>query len=310
MENSIPDAVPLSPESVGTDPSTTSQEDLRPEMRTTSEEDAKVDKNAGVVPPLEPNFEDNLNERYEKEKTMLRIQLERELQELTIPELIEQLRAVRNAKEVPRAVVVKHREDDEETYSIVSNLTTPDEIASLATNDSSMPLSKSSSDPRALGNPNRLPAKTRVRQLKRRDRVSIRRFPPLPPPKDATKDPSKAEGISVCIEIHDRPMQGLYSGRVDNLGRPSGTGVIKFEDNNDLYDLYIGKFFLIIPMRGSFPTTPHIDFIHYMAMLIMLSSGEFLEGRIHGRGTFIFHNETGGDASVLKGDFENNMFVV
>ena len=269
IQNELPVAAPLTLDSIGTDPSTIDggQEAAagakRNVTRPTAGEMSGKRKDAVSSYPL---IKIKTNDDYEREQTTLRLQLEQELRDLTIPELIEQLRSVRTTKEMPKTVYIHRNANDEEERSIISSLTIPDEITRSMNQDSSMPITSPWSDPRKSS------ASARKHPSKPRDLVSIRRFPPLPPPKELSKDSSRAQGISLSIQLHDRPVHGLYSGRVDSEGRPSGIGVLKF-DNNDMY------------------------------------IGEFQEGMLHGRGTYLFDNETSGD-SILRGEFENNKFVI
>lgn len=206
----------------------------------------------------------------DEEAALLRAQLEREIRDMTLQQLVQQLQAVRSSKEVPQTIEFEGQ--DEDLRSVVSKLTMPEEISSLAGDMarrrhlSSMPCQYQ----------NIRNSSQRQRNLVGRSTVkrmnSIRKHPPLPLPKNAQRDPNKAFGMEVEMDLNDRTLQGLYSGGLDANGLPSGMGVVKFENN----DLYIG---------------------------------DFWNGKMHGHGTLMFDGELGTGA-VLKGDFEHNKYVI
>jgi hypothetical protein len=87
---------------------------------------------------------------------------------------------------------------------------------------------------------------------------------------DTTAAHARTRGLPITLTIGGQVENGRYSGELDDQGCPSGQGMIKFHNN----DLYIGEI------------------------------GE--QGKMHGKGTLLFSK----DAVVLRGEFQENLFVV
>ena len=219
-----------------------------------------------------------------KQQERLREALDKELDELNLPNLEDQAKRIpRKAKNldwVPDSIVITNRDYDEEdeldNCSLISGLTLPQEITLLRQiADKHYHTQKKQEKTKSKSNKS-----TKTRNKVASSQISFKPadidIPNAPrrrnsrPTTDAGDlKPDRAQNMDIEIVINGRTLTGCYSGALSHSTprRPNGAGIIKF-DNGDMY------------------------------------MGDMKDGQMHGHGTLV----NGG--TVLRGEFEHNMFVV
>jgi hypothetical protein len=155
--------------------------------------------------------------------------LQNEIHTMSIPDLVEHLKAIR--KEIPKSIDVNDRNNSsysstDDLQSLVSKLTVPDDIASQASSTTSTNAHHHYSSGRR----------------KRKNQLSgkpTQRNPPLPQrlppyPNYHENDPNRARGVHMALTIGGQILTGVYSGGLVH-SKPSGMGVLKFDESTNMY---------------------------------------------------------------------------
>lgn len=135
----------------------------------------------------------------------------------SIPGLVNHLEAISTNPAVPKTIFVggdnNHLSDKDSQSSLVSKLSSlPEELCFFRN------------------------------QRHQKKRNAQRRVVVVSAAGDDDDTTARIQGLQITLHIGGQVEKGLYSGELDDQGCPSGTGIIKF-DNNDLYigELELGK---------------------------------------------------------------------
>lgn len=182
-----------------------------------------------LLPPNENNDKPAAHV-VDDEELKFKAALQNEIHTMSIPDLVEHLKGIRESKEIPRSIDVNDRNNSshsstDDLQSVVSKLTVPDDIASQASSTTSTNAHHHYSSGRR----------------KRKNQLSgnpTRRNPPLsrlpPYPNYHKNDPNRARSVHMALTIGGQILTGVYSGGLVD-SKPSGMGVLKFDESTNMY---------------------------------------------------------------------------